>query len=378
MTTFLLRATVPSLCLAFAASLCAQPAPSAPSRAPQIESPVVHPDRTVTFNFRAPGARKVELSGQFLKTSQPMATNAAGLWTFTVGPVEPNLYPYSFVVDGVSVADPNNEFIFPNERFKNSLVDIPGDKPAIYAALDVPHGEVTYCFYNSKTLKTIRPLVVYTPPGYQAGSKKYPVLYLVSGTTDTEETWFKVGRANFILDNLIAQQLAVPMIVVMPYGNMPTGTPDPTTPQAADMYKVFAQELTADIMPYVESHYRAIPDREKRAIAGFSRGGGQTLFAGLSNLDKFAYIGSFSAYLTPEVFDKYFSNLAANPEETNKKLKLFWLGVGSDDFLYKNAQTFMDLLKEKKIERKTLITTGGHTWMNARHYLTETAQLCFK
>jgi len=378
MTTFLLRATVPSLCLAFAASLCAQPAPSAPSRAPQIESPVVHPDRTVTFNFRAPGARKVELSGQFLKTSQPMATNAAGLWTFTVGPVEPNLYPYSFVVDGVSVADPNNEFIFPNERFKNSLVDIPGDKPAIYAALDVPHGEVTYCFYNSKTLKTIRPLVVYTPPGYQAGSKKYPVLYLVSGTTDTEETWFKVGRANFILDNLIAQQLAVPMIVVMPYGNMPTGTPDPTTPQAADMYKVFAQELTADIMPYVESHYRAIPDREKRAIAGFSRGGGQTLFAGLSNLDKFAYIGSFSAYRTPEVFDKYFSNLAANPEETNKKLKLFWLGVGSDDFLYKNAQTFMDLLKEKKFERNTLIPTGGHTWMNARHYLTETAQLCFK
>jgi enterochelin esterase family protein len=199
----------------------------------------------------------------------------------------------------------------------------------------------------------------------------------VSGTTDTEETWYKVGRANFIADNLIAQKKAVPMVIVMPYGNMGT-TPDPTSAAAADMYKVFSAELTGSIMPYVEANFRTMPEREKRAIAGFSRGGGQSLFTGYSNLDKFAYVGSYSAYLTPEVMDKYFAELMVKPEETNKKLKLMWMGVGSEDFLYQQATTFDKLLTEKKIEHKKMITGGGHTWMNARTYLTETMQLYFK
>ncbi len=343
-----------------------------------IESPVVHSDRTVTFNFKAPGAKKVEVVSQFIKEPQALKPDTSGVWSITLGPVEPNLYPYNFIVDGVSVADPNNENIFPNEHFKSSLVDIPGQTPAIYAVQDVLHGEVSYCYYKSKTMNAIRPLVIYTPPGYQKNNNKYPVFYLVSGTTDTEETWFKVGRANFILDNLIAQNKALPMIIVMPYGNTMTGTPDPMSLKAADMYKVFNDELVESIMPYVESNYRVIPDREKRAIAGFSRGGGQSLFAGFNNIDKFAWIGSYSAYLTPEVFEKYFSNTYAKPEVTNKKLKLLWLGVGNEDFLYKPAVTFIDLLKEKKFEQKNLITSGGHTWMNARRYLTETLQLFFK
>jgi len=342
------------------------------------ESPVVHPDRTVTFNYKSPKARQVELSAQFIKGNQPLKADASGVWSITLGPVEPNLYPYNFIVDGVSVADPNNQNIFPNERFKTSLVDIPGDKPSIYSIQDVPHGQVTYAFYKSKTMGVTRPLLVYTPPGYHQGSDKYPVLYLVSGTTDTEETWFKVGRANFILDNLIAAGKAQPMIIVMPYGNTLTGTPDPSSLQAADMYKVFNDDLIGSILPYVESNYRVLPDREKRAIAGFSRGGGQSLFAGFSNLDKFAWIGSYSAYLTPEVFGKYFSSLSANPEATNRQLQLLWLGVGSEDFLNKQAVAFDELLKEKKIEHKSLVTGGGHTWMNARHYLTETLQLYFK
>jgi len=343
-----------------------------------LESPVVHPDRTVTFNYKSPNARQVELSAQFIKGNQPLKADASGVWSVTLGPVEPNLYPYNFIVDGVSVADPNNQYIFPNERFKSSLVDIPGDKPSIYSIQDVPHGEVTYAFYKSKTVGVTRPLLVYTPPGYKQGTEKYPVLYLVSGTTDTEETWFKVGRANFILDNLIAAGKARPMIIVMPYGNTLTGTPDPSSLQAAEMYKVFNEDLIGSILPCVESNYRVLPDREKRAVAGFSRGGGQSLFAGFSNLDKFAWVGSYSAYLTPEVFGKYFSSLSANPETTNRQLHLLWLGVGSDDFLYKQAVAFDELLKEKKIEHKSLITGGGHTWMNARHYLTETLQLYFK
>jgi len=349
-----------------------------PPRPPQLESPVVHPDRTVTLSLRAPNARKVELSAQFLKSNQPLVADTNGVWSVTVGPVEPNLYPYAFVVDGLSVADPANPDLFPNERFKSSLVDIPGDKPSLYSVQDVPHGDLTYCYYQSKTLGRTRPLVVYTPPGYRDSRKKYPVFYLVSGTTDTEETWFRAGRANFILDNLIAQKKAVPMIIVMPYGNMMMGTPPPTSPQAADMYKVFNDELVGNIMPYVEANYRVSREREKRAIAGFSRGGGQSLFTGFNNLDKFAWIGSYSAYLTPEVFDKFFAAAAVDPQATNKKLKLLWLGVGKSDFLYQQAVTFDDYLKAKKIEHQSLVTEGGHTWMNARHYLSETLQLYFK
>jgi enterochelin esterase family protein len=347
-------------------------------REPQIQSPVIKPDHSATFTFKAPDAHKVELSGQFLKANQPMNNDGSGVWSVTVGPIEPNLYPYSFIVDGVSVADPANQDIFPNERFKSSLLDIPSDTPSMYAVQDVPHGEMTYCYYYSKTLNCTRPLVVYTPPGYRAGTEKYPVFYLVSGTTDTEETWYRAGRANFILDNLIAAKKAVPMIVVMPYGNMMQGTPAPWTMQAAEVYKTFSDELTTNILPFVEQNYRVIADREHRAIAGFSRGGGQSLFTGFTNLDKFAWISSYSAYLTAEVFDRYFADIEANPEATNQKIKLLWLGVGKDDFLFKQAKTFMDFLEEKKLTRKTLITEGGHTWMNARHYLYDTLQLYFK
>ena len=352
-------------------------APPGPRPAPVL-SPEVHPDRKVTFRLQAPGADKVELSGQFLKGNQPMQKDGSGVWSITVGPVEPNLYPYNFVVDGVGVSDPSNPEVFPNERFKPSLVDIPGDPALPHAVQDVPRGEMTCCSYESKTLNRTRPLIVYTPPGYRAGTDKYPVLYLVSGTTDTEETWFKAGRANVILDNLIARKKAVPMIVVMPYGNMMSGTPMPSSPQAADMYKIFNDELLDNVIPYVESNYRVLADREKRAIAGFSRGGGQSLFTAFNNPDKFAWIGSYAAYLTPEVCDKHFAGLVSQPDATNAKMKLLWLGVGKDDFLYQQAATFMDYLKAHKLEHQSLVTEGGHTWMNARHYLAETLQLFFK
>ena len=351
-----------------------KPVAAAGPRPAPFGSPEVHPDGKVTFRFHAPSATRVELSGQFLKGNQPMEKNEAGVWTLTVGPVEPNLYPYNFVVDGVGVADPSNPDIFPNERFKPSLVDIPADPPLPHAVRDVPRGELTTCYYESKTLGRTRPLVVYTPPGYRAGTDKYPVLYLVSGTTDTEETWAKAGRANVILDNLIADKKAVPMIVVMPYGNMMGATPRPSSPEAAEMYKVFSDELTGNILPYVESNYRVLPDRGQRAIAGFSRGGGQSLFTAFDHSDKFAWIGSYAAYLTPEVCDRHFPDLAAASPE----LKLLWLGVGKDDFLYQPALAFVDYLKGKNIAHQSLVTDGGHTWMNARHYLAETLQLFFK
>lgn len=353
-------------------------APAQTPRPPLLQSPVVHPDRRVTFSVRAPNAQKVELSGQFQKGNVPLTKETNGVWSVTVGPVEPNLYPYNFVVDGIGIADSANPDVFPNERFKPSLVDVPGDGPSLHSVQDVPHGEVSHLFYESKTLRRTRPLVVYTPPGYRTGSERYPVLYLVSGTTDTEETWFRAGRMNFILDNLIAQKKAVPMVVVMPYGNMMMGTPPPTSPQAADMYRVFHDELLGDILPFVESRFRVLADREKRAIAGFSRGGGQSLFTAFNSLDRFAYVGSYAAYLTPEVCNTHFSGILSKPEETNRRLKLLWLGVGTEDFLHKQAEEFDRFLREKGIEHRSLVTGGGHTWMNARHYLAETLPLFFR
>ena len=356
-----------------AGEVCAQQ----PGRSYEF-SPRVNADRTVTFSLKAPNATKVDVVTQFTQGPQPLTVGADGAWSVTLGPAEPDLYPYNFVVDGVPVADPNNPNLFPNERFKSSLVDVPATEPLIHSAKEVPHGEVSACFYESKTLHCTRPLLVYTPPGYRVGNEHYPVLYLVSGMTDTEETWFKVGRVNFVLDNLIAEKKAVPMIVAMPYGNMMSGTPMPSSPEAAKMYQVFSDELTVNVMPFVEGRYRVAADREKRAIAGFSRGGGQSLYSGFNNLDKFAWIGSYAAYLTPEVFEKHFAAIASDPGPTNSQIKLLWMGVGRSDFLYKPTVDFEAYLTSKGIRHEHVFTEGGHTWMNARRYLTETLQKFFK
>ncbi|MFN7120354.1 MAG: alpha/beta hydrolase, partial [Saprospiraceae bacterium] len=189
-------------------------------RPPAISSPDVHPDHSITFRYFSRNAKSVTLSGEFLSAPVALTKDTSGIWSVTVPPVKPDIYPYSFWVDSVQVADPNNTYIFANERFKRSIVDVPGDKPLIHALQNVPHGKVSYRYYKSATLGTTRPLLIYTPPGFNANGKtKYPVLYLIHGGSDTEETWTKVGRANLIADNLIAQGKAKPMIIVMPYGN---------------------------------------------------------------------------------------------------------------------------------------------------------------
>lgn len=351
-----------------------------PPRGPFFTSPQVNPDKTVTFRYLAPSATEVRLSAQFEKSPLPMVKDSTGIWSVKTGPVKPDIYPYSFIVDGIQVMDPGNVSFFPNEFFKASLVDIPGDTPLIHSLQDVPHGTVTYTTFKSRIMNGIdRPLVVYTPPGYEKNpDRKYPVLYLISGTTDTEETWFKVGRANLILDNLIEQGKAEPMIIVMPYGNNFIPISGPASADVVPMYQTFSNELTTDIIPFCERNFRIVADREHRAVAGFSRGGGQTLWAGLSNTDKFAYICSFSAYLSKDVFEQNFKAFYSDPDATNKKMKLFWLSVGNEDFLYPQAAEFIDLLKSKGIATKNLITGGGHTWMNCKLFLSEAAPLLFK
>ena len=338
-----------------------------------FEPHIIHPDGRITFNHEAPNAKKVELSGQFMDKNMPMVRNSRGIWSATVKPAKADIYPYNFVVDGVSAQAQNNMAIFPNENFKASILEIP-DEDALYTVNDVPHGKVQYMMYKSDVMGEYRPVLVYTPAEYEKGNKKYPVFYLVSGTTDTEETWFKVGKVNVILDNLIAQGKAVPMIVVMPYGNVFGSTPSPTTLAAAKMYQKFEQELTECVMPFVEKNFRTKNNRESRAIAGFSRGGGQSLYSVYSNFDKFAYLASYSAYLTPEVMDTYFPDLQSKMSQ----LKLMWFGVGTSDFLYQNVLDHQNYFDEKGIKYEKMFTEGGHTWMNARTYLAETLQKFFK
>jgi enterochelin esterase family protein len=338
----------------------------------------------------APAAKEVKLGAQFEKSQVPMTKDASGIWSITVGPVKPDIYPYSFNVDGITVMDPANVDFFPNERFKASLVDVPGDTPLIHSLKDVPHGIVTYEYYPSVD-STTGSLAVYTPPGYDKNKEqRYPVFYLISGTTDTEETFFKVGRTNFILDNLIAEGKATPMIIVMPYGNTAARVAEqksgakPADPavrdgvDAVNRAKMFETDLTANIIPYVEKNYRVTSNRESRAIGGFSRGGGQTLRAGFGNLDRFAWICCYSAYLSTAEMEKNFRHVYEKPAQTNKDLKLLWVSVGDEDFLYKDTAEFMKFLKAKNVNFKSLVTPGGHTWMNVKTYVTETAQLLFK
>lgn len=362
-----------------------------PPRGPFVVSPQVLPDKKVTFRYLAPSAKEVKLGGsQFGAANMPMTKDSSGIWSITVGPVKPDIYPYSFVVDGVTVMDPANVDFFPNERFKASLVDVPGFTPLIHAIQDVPHGSVSYDYYPSVE-GTIGTVVVYTPPGYDKDpSKKYPVFYLISGTTDTEETFFKVGRTNLILDNLIAEGKAKPMIVVMPYGNIEariaaqrggSKPPDPMGRESSDAMlrmKNFAEDITENIIPYVDKNYHTIANRENRAIGGFSRGGGQTLRTAFWNMDKFSWICCYSAYLLPNEMESNYQSIIADPGNTNKQLKLFWVSVGTEDFLYNNTAEFLNYLTSKKINYKSLITGGGHTWMNVKTYLAESTQLLFR
>ncbi|WP_207508670.1 alpha/beta hydrolase [Telluribacter humicola] len=361
-----------------------------PPRGPLVVSPQVNADKTVTFRYLAPLANEVKLSGQFLKAQMAMTKDAQGIWSVTVGPVKPDIYPYSFQVDGVTTMDPANVAFFPNERFKASLVDVPGNTPLIHALREVPHGSVNYEYYPSME-GTTGSLVVYTPPGYdQAPNKKYPVYYLISGTTDTEETFFKVGKTNLILDNLIAEGKAKPMIIVMPYGNIAARVAeqrggakpaDPTgrdNPEAVKRANDFATDLVSNVIPYIEKSYRAMPGRDNRAIGGFSRGGGQTLRTAFSNMDKFAWVCAYSSYLSPEEMERSYPAIVSNPANTNKQLKLLWVSVGSDDFLYKGTVEFMDYLKAKQVNYKSLVTDGGHTWMNVKTYVAATVPLLFQ
>ena len=345
----------------------------APGFGPSVSSPVVHPDNTVTFNYVDPDAKKVQVNTQFAGT-QDMTRDGRGVWSVTLGPVVPDIYPYSFNVDGVQVMDPQNPDWFPNETFKNSLLDVRGTgEPLVHALKDVPHGSVDYVNYWSETLGTWGNAIVYTPPRYYKDTKKkYPVFYLISGTTDTEEVYFKVGRMNLILDNLIAEGAAKEMIIVLPYGN-PSKYFKPGEGNLNG--HSFTRDVMHDLLPFVEKNYRTLADRDHRAIGGFSRGGNQALSIGLTHLGKFSWLCSYSSFT-----DMKLNGVYDDPEALNEKIHLFWLGVGTDDFLYGNAKEYMDFLDAKGIRNVKEFTSDkfGHTWMNAKYFLDKSMRLLFQ
>ena len=347
-----------------------------------FSSTTTNSDGTVTFRYENDKAHEVMVDVQFAGRKAMQKDAQTGLWTVTLGPATPDIYPYCFVVDGLSVMDPKAEGYFPNEGFKNSLLRVnPKSGTLISDARNVPHGRVEYVSYQSKSLGGVNNAIVYLPPRYDKDiDKRYPVFYLLSGTTDTEEVYYKVGRMNYILDNLLAEGKAQEMIIVLPYGN-PTKLLPPRQPQGGMMggmgmmmRDVVGDDLMGDLMPYVDSHYRTLADRDHRAIGGFSRGGNQGLGIGLRNLDHFSYLCSYSSFTAtniPGVYD--------NATDTNSRIHLFWLGVGTDDFLYGNARDYMAHLDSHGIRSVKEFTTDkfGHTWMNARYFLDCTLRLLF-
>lgn len=375
----------------------AAPAPAAPAaprgggpRGPQVVSPEVSEDHHIVFRILAPKAESVKLSAGDLPSGgqTELVKGANGVWEATVGPVDPGAYRYSFNVDGVSVIDPRNAAISESNNNVWSLVNVPGAD--FMDTKEVPHGAVAAVTYYSKALKRFRRMHVYTPPGYEVGADKYPVFYLLHGAGDCDEAWTSVGRAGFILDNLIAAGKAKPMIVVMPAGHTrafgfgPRGGDRPNRDE-------FVDDFVTDIQPYAETHYRVIADRAHRAIAGLSMGGAQTLNIAVPHLDQFAYFGVYSS----GVFGIAGGGRGGpgqgggtDWEDGHKQvlddaklkdgLKLVWFATGKDDFLIETSRATVAMLKKHGFDVAWHETAGAHTWINWRNYLNEFAPLLFQ
>jgi len=325
-----------------------------------IVSPQIQTNNTVTFRIRAPKANEVMLQGQWKDGRAPMAKGSNDVWSVTVGPIDAGVWEYSFNVDGLTMIDPANPWIKPQRSPNTSILHLRGNPPKPWDFMDVPHGTVRFHTYNSKTLGRLREVSVYTPPGYEKGSQKYPLLILQHGSGDNQATWTVHGKAHWILDNLIAEKKAKPMVVVMMDGHAAVGGPG-----GGNNTQLFEKDLFDDVMPLIEATYRVKKGAENRGIVGLSMGGGQSLTIGLNHLDQFHWVGGFSsAAPNKEAVEKSLD------DGTAKKLKLLWIGVGKDDFLLKNNEQFTAFLKEKQIPFEWNLTEGNHSWPVWRNYLT--------
>jgi|WetSurMetagenome_2_1015567.scaffolds.fasta_scaffold01195_11 enterochelin esterase-like enzyme len=384
-----------------------QPAPPPPPpprpafRMPvQIKSAEILPDNKVIFRLYSKEAQKVTISGEWMQgfgASESLARNDTGLFSITVGPLKPELYAYSFTVDGVRTIDPNNVQVRRDGSRYESYFIVPGPESDLYFQKNgVPHGTVTKIWYNSSVLGMDRRCYIYTPAGYEGGSQKYPVFYLLHGGGGDEDAWTNMGRAAQIMDNLIAQGKARPMIVVMTNGNANQAGAQNDVPafpavQGEDMMTTyqrlagkFEEHLTKDVIPFVEKNYRTMSGMENKAIAGLSMGGMQTLTLTNNNPGLFGYIGVFSMGLAN--FGNQQQDQAKLAQERDTRIealkksgyKLYWIGCGKDDFLYQSVIDLRNFLDKHGFKYTYRESTGGHTWANWRIYLTEFAPLLFR
>jgi enterochelin esterase family protein len=374
----LLLSILGGLALAQQATPAQAPAPQRPS---WLVTPEVHADNSVTFRFLAPNAQEVKLARA---GTDPVAMQKddQGVWIVTTPPLAPDYYGYSILVDGVHMLDPFNALLVPNLISPSNAVHVPG--PGLpWEVSDVPRGEVHHHFYKSAVAGDERDFFVYTPPGYDPTAKKtYPVLYLLHGFSDDASGWTAVGLANVIFDNLIAQGKAKPMIVVMPlgYGTMEVvragwGGLANRPEVREESFQKFRDNLLTEVMPKVESEYRVINKPDSRAIAGLSMGGAESLRIGLNGLDKFAWIGAFSAGGMPDDFDKDFPGLDA---KANQQIHLLWIACGTEDRLITPNRNLREWLKTKGVQHTDIETPGMHTWMVWRRNLAEFAPLLFR
>jgi len=358
-----MKSTLPMILLSAAVSASGQP----------LVSPEVHNDGRVTFRLRAREAREVVVRCEGTE-ALPMQKDERGVWSVTTKPLEPDIYAYSFTVDGLHIIDPANPLLKYNLLNTDSQVHVPGPPSLAWELNDVPHGVLHRHLYQSKLFGDERPFVVYTPPGYDPTAEQtYPVLYLLHGYSDAEDAWVATGRANVILDNLIARGKAQPMLVVMPlgYGNREVidngwqGLRDLSV--FADSNAKFRDILLTEIIPQVEKGYRVTADRNARAVAGLSMGGTQSLLIGLNALDRFAWIGAFSSGGVNENFDEAYS--AVN-EHLNDRLQLLWIACGRQDGLLDVNRKLVNWFKSKKVEPTWTESEGGHSFRVWRRYLT--------
>ncbi len=366
----------------------------APQRTPTpndtLKSPEVLPDGRVVFRIYAPKASEVTVGGdwisQGLGTGGNLEKDGNGVWAITVGPLPADFYSYSLTVDGVRTLDPKNAMIKQGVTSVDNMVFVPGREAAYQDLQAVPHGEVRKVWYKSSTMNEERRLHVYCPPGYDTSKAKYPVFYLLHGGGDEDSGWSTIGRAGFILDNLIAAGKAKPMLVVMPNGSLPRppvvpGAPVDPAAQIAFQDK-FTSELLKDIVPFVEKTYRVTPGSANRAIAGLSMGGGQTTRVVTTNPDQFGYVAVWSAGVNPQIsqdFLKRNETFLSSADKVNKQIKLLSLSCGEKDTLaFAGSKNLDEILKKNNIRHEMTISSGAHTWINWRRYLHEYAQRLFR
>ena len=370
-----------------------QPGPAA-TNIPGAEFPRLNSDLSATFRVRADEAKKVQLLMELGQQTYEMTKGADGFWEVTTKPLLPGFHYYAISVDGFVSNDPGSKTFFA-ARQEVSGLEVPSAESDFFALKDVPHGAVRIEWYRAKTTRELRRIFVYTPPGYDHSTSRYPVLYLQHGFGEDEAAWSDQGHENFILDNLIAAHKAQPMIIVNENGmtgvhfqppapNRSTSGSNPPSSQAVsrsfmdDRYTVFDRIVSADLIPFIDAHFRTIPDRNHRALAGLSMGGAQALRIGFNHLDQFGYIGAFSPAVAITDITKDYDGILADSARLNRQLRLLWIGIGSDDFLFAPVNESHEALEKAGIKHLWLESSGAHVWTVWRKYLADFAPRLFE